>query len=130
MNAGKSLIAVLALGLGFGSVGCQTHTGTGALIGGAGGALAGAAIGSHSHSNAGAGALVGGTIGAIGGAIVGNEMDRQEQGPRYAYSRPYDDGGYYVERRVYRPRYDDCPPPRYEYRTYRYGRGGGYYYGY
>jgi hypothetical protein len=128
--------------LGFSSVGCESHTGNAALLGGAGGALAGAAIGSHSDSRAGAGALVGGAIGAIGGAIVGNEMDRNERDRYYDYDRGgysrggryYDDVDYYrVERRTYRPRYrrveryDDCPPRRYESRSYRtYGRGGSY----
>ena len=141
MKHAKTWMTVLTVLLGFGAVGCETHTGNAALLGGAGGALAGAAIGSHSHGRAGAGALVGGAIGALGGAIVGNEMDRQERGPRYyddydrgGYSRGryYDDGDYYrVERRTYRPRYrrtvryDDCAPGRYEYRSY--GRGGRYY---
>lgn len=139
MEARKGLVAVLALALGLGSVGCETHTGNGALLGGAGGALAGAAIGSHSQGRAGAGALVGGAIGAIGGAIVGNEIDRQERGPRYrhynrgGYSRGYDDPDVYYERRSYRPhyrrveRYDDCPPARYSYRSHHPHRGGRYY---
>ena len=139
MKPVKVMMTVLTLALGVGSVGCETHTGNAALLGGAGGALAGAAIGSHSHRRAGEGALLGGAIGAIGGAIVGNEMDRQERGRYYdydrgGYSRGYDDD-YYVERRTYRPRhrrtvryYDDCPPARYEYRSVRrYGRGGRYY---
>ena len=133
----------LALLLALGTVGCETHTGNAALLGGAGGALVGGAIGSHSHSRAGPGALVGGAIGALGGAIVGNEMDRQERDRHYdgygrgGYSRGryYDDADYYhVERRTYRPRhrhavrYDDCPPVHHERRSYRsYGRGGRYY---
>ena len=82
MKASKVLTAVLAVGLGLGSVGCATNAGNGTLIGGAGGALAGAAIGSHSHSRAG-GALIGGGVGALGGAIVGNEIDRQDHVPTY-----------------------------------------------
>lgn len=148
MNKRTTLMGLLALALGLGSAGCATHTGNASLLGGAGGALAGAAIGSHSHGRAGEGALLGGAIGAIGGAIVGNEMDRQERerdyGYRGGYSRDYGRGRYYddvdyvrVERhtRTYRPRYrrhvhvyDDCPPPRYEYRSHRtYSRGGRYY---
>ena len=144
MRPVKAWTTALALLLGLGTVGCETHTGNAALLGGTGGALAGAAIGSHSHGRAGAGALVGGAIGAIGGAMVGNEMDRQERDRSYdggydrggyGRGRYYDDADYYrVERRTYRPRYrrtvryDDCPPGRYEYRTYRsYGRGGRYY---
>lgn len=147
MTVRNGLMTLLVLVMGFGSLGCETHTGNASLLGGAGGALAGAAIGSHSHRRAGEGALLGSAIGAIGGAIVGNEMDRQERERYYdydrgGYSRDYGRGRYYgdadyvrVERRTYRPRYrrhvhvyDDCPPPRYEYRSYRtYGRGGRYY---
>ena len=148
MRANKFLAVFFMLVLGLGAVGCSSHTGTGALLGGAGGALAGAAIGSHSHGRAGPGALVGGAIGAIGGAIVGNELDRQER-DRYRYGDRYYDydrgyrGGYgrarygydYCERRPYRPHYrrrvryyDDCPPGGYRYRSYRsHGRGGRYY---
>jgi outer membrane protein with glycine zipper len=149
MRYGKTLTSLVTVVLGLGAAGCETHTGNGALLGGAGGALVGAAIGSHSHQRAGEGALLGGAIGAIGGAIVGNEMDRQERSPRYydydrgGYSRGYSRGRYYddrpeyyrYERRSYRPRYDDCERDgRYEYRSYRgYGRARYYettYYGY
>jgi surface antigen len=140
MKAGKALAAVVAVGLGLGSVGCASNAGNGALIGGAGGALAGAAIGSHSHSRAGAGALIGGAVGALGGAVIGNEIDRQDRDRYYDghYSRGYDrdryyEDDYYYERRVYRPayrrvvvRYDDYPRG-YAYRSYRYGRGARYY---
>lgn len=124
----------LALVLGVGAIGCETHTGNGALIGGAGGALVGGAVGSHSHGRAGAGALLGGTIGAIGGAIVGNEMDREERSS-YGYSRGgryYEDDYRYSEPRVYRRRtvrYSrsyDCEP-RYTHRHVHRGRGGRYY---
>lgn len=59
--------------------GCQTKAGTGALVGGAGGAAVGGAIGSMSHARAGEGALIGGAIGALGGALVGNEMDKADK---------------------------------------------------
>ena len=142
MSSMKAWMTVLVLLLGFGAVGCETHTGNAALLGGAGGALAGAAIGSHSHSRAGEGALLGGAIGAIGGAIVGNEMDRQERessgyDPGYSRGGPYydDDADYYrVETRTYPPRYrrvvryDHCPPVRCEPHRHRtYVRGGRYY---
>ena len=52
----RAVTAAMAAVLGLGSAGCATHTGDGALIGGAGGALAGAAIGSMSHRRAGEGA--------------------------------------------------------------------------
>lgn len=128
---GTTLILILLAGV----LGCETHTGNGALIGGAGGAALGAAVGSHSHGRAGAGALVGGAIGAIGGAIVGNEMDRAER-DSYGYTRGgyYDDYGYdaprgYRRRTVRYSRSYDCPPPRYEYRSVRRygGRGDRYY---
>ena len=144
MKPFKLLVTLMVLVLGPGVVGCASHTGEGALIGGAGGALAGAAIGSHSHGRAGPGALVGGAIGAIGGALVGNELDRQERdryyGSRYdrggyARGRYYDDYDYGYERRVYRPRYrrtvryyeyDDCAP-RYRHSHHGHGHGGRYY---
>lgn len=88
----KAWMTVLLMMLGLGVVGCETHTGNAALLGGAGGALAGAAIGSHSHSRAGEGALLGGAIGAIGGAIVGNDMDRQEGQPS-GYDAGYSSAG-------------------------------------
>lgn len=57
---------------------CETHTGTGALAGGAIGAGVGAAIGSAS-GEAGAGALIGGAAGAIAGAIIGDSLDQEER---------------------------------------------------
>src|SRR6266436_6569486 len=129
---GKTWIirAALTAGMGLGVVGCESHTGTDALVGGAAGAGIGALVGSVSHARAGEGALIGGAIGAIGGGIVGNEQDRREHYRERAYR---DDGYYYrerpvvVEERVYeeRPvvrerrvyRYsDDGSDPRYDYR--------------
>jgi len=107
MRFGKTLTSLVALVLGLGAVGCETHTGNAALLGGAGGSLVGAAIGSHSHGRAGEGALLGGAIGAIGGAIVGNEMDRQERDAHYGYDR----GGRYYEEEPYYEAYE--PRPRY-----------------
>jgi uncharacterized protein YcfJ len=84
----KATIAVLALAIAFGCVGCETKAQTGALVGGAGGAAIGAGIGSVSHQRAGEGALIGGAIGAIGGYLVGNEMDKADQRERdRAYER-------------------------------------------
>src|SRR3954452_10251125 len=91
--------AALTAGMGLGVVGCESHTGTDALVGGAAGAGIGALIGSGSHARAGEGALVGGAIGAIGGAIVGNEQDRHDR-----YDHGYYDHGNYTEERVYRER--------------------------
>ncbi|MDE3068556.1 MAG: YXWGXW repeat-containing protein [Verrucomicrobiota bacterium] len=56
--------------------GTPDNTGTGALMGGAIGALAGAAIaGPH---DAGAGALIGAAAGVIGGGLIGHAMDQQQ----------------------------------------------------
>jgi hypothetical protein len=66
--------------------GCQSDAQTGALLGSAVGAGAGAAI---DHDNRGRGALIGAGIGAVGGYIVGNESDknkaREAAKPGYDY---------------------------------------------
>ena len=138
----KSMFATLLVGvLGLGATGCASHTGEGALLGGAGGALVGAAIGSASHARAGEGALLGGAIGAIGGAIVGNEADRQEH-PYYGYNggpeqpapapapapAPYYERDYgYSQPRVYVSTQYVEPRPYYVYRPVRtYGPRGRY----
>jgi hypothetical protein len=62
--------------------GCETpggypdQTGTGALTGGAVGAMTGAVIGGR---HAGEGALIGGAIGAITGGLIGHSLDQQQQ---------------------------------------------------
>jgi uncharacterized protein YcfJ len=56
--------------------------GRGAIIGGAGGAVAGGLIG-HGVK----GALIGGAIGAGGGYIIGNEHRKHEVKERRAYER-------------------------------------------
>jgi len=71
-------MAVLAVVL----TGCQypngepNNTASGALIGGAMGAIAGAAIGGP--RNGGAGALIGAAAGAITGGVIGNSMDQEQ----------------------------------------------------
>lgn len=65
--------------------GTQNNTGSGALIGGAFGALTGAAIGGP--RNGGVGALIGAAAGAIGGGLIGNSMD-QEQNARLRAEAP------------------------------------------
>ena len=120
--------SALVAGMGLAAVGCESHTGTDALVGGAAGAGIGALVGSVSHARAGEGALVGGAIGAIGGAIVGNEQDRHDRYDHRYYTqervyrerpviveeRVYEERPVYRERRVYR--YDDQYDPRYDYR--------------
>ena len=56
--------------------GCATHSGTGAIIGGAGGAVAGGVIG-HAAGNTAAGAIIGAAAGGIIGGVIGAEMDKQ-----------------------------------------------------
>ena len=53
--------------------GCESNTGTGALVGGAGGALIGGVAGG------GTGALIGGAAGVIAGGLIGASLDNQEQ---------------------------------------------------
>ncbi len=65
--------------------GTQNNTGSGALIGGALGAITGAVIGGP--RNGGAGALIGAAAGAIGGGLIGNSMD-QEQDARLRAQAP------------------------------------------
>ena len=56
--------------------GTQNNTGSGALIGGAMGAITGAAIGGSHHG--GPDALIGAAAGALAGGIIGNSMDREQ----------------------------------------------------
>jgi len=58
-------------------IGCATHEGTDAAVGGLMGAGAGAIIG-KAAGNTTAGALLGGGVGALAGAAVGNAEDRKE----------------------------------------------------
>ena len=53
---------------------CQGNTERGAVIGGLGGALAGAAIGKHNGETT-AGALLGGAVGLIAGSAIGKAQD-------------------------------------------------------
>ena len=57
--------------------GSQNNTGTGALIGGAFGALTGAAIGGRHHG--GQDALIGAAVGAVAGGLIGNAADREQE---------------------------------------------------
>jgi len=72
--------------------GRPNYTGSGALIGGASGALLGASI---DRRNPGAGALIGGAAGLLTGSLIGNSMDHEAR-PRY-YPPP--------------PVYPAVPPP-------------------
>jgi uncharacterized protein YcfJ len=57
--------------------GTQNNTGSGALIGGAMGAIAGSAIGGR--HNGGEGALIGVAAGVLAGGLIGNSVDREQQ---------------------------------------------------
>lgn len=53
--------------------GCESKAGTGALVGGGGGALVGGLMGG------GTGALIGGAVGAVGGAVIGYTLDEHDR---------------------------------------------------
>jgi outer membrane lipoprotein SlyB len=57
--------------------GTQNNTGSGALIGGALGAITGAAIGGRNHG--GQDALIGAAAGLVAGGLIGNSMDREQE---------------------------------------------------
>lgn len=59
------------------SDGTPNNTASGALIGGAVGAMTGAAIGGPQHG--GEGALIGAGAGAVGGGLIGYSMDQEQQ---------------------------------------------------
>jgi len=75
-------LSLMAAGAAVLLTGCQypngepNNTASGALIGGAMGAIAGAAIGGP--RNGGAGALIGAAAGAITGGAIGNSMDQEQ----------------------------------------------------
>jgi len=80
------LIAVASSGF-VSSAHAQYNTERGAVIGGLGGALAGAAIGKHNGETAG-GALIGGAAGLLGGALIGSSVDAEQSRQRY-YQQQY-----------------------------------------
>src|SRR3954453_12882614 len=82
----NAILSVTGLAIAGTGVGCASHAGEGALIGGATGAGLGAIIGHNSHGRTAGGALVGGAVGAVAGGLIGNEADKQERRDRY-----YDD---------------------------------------
>jgi hypothetical protein len=74
----QALLSLSAVALLLGSTGCSNLPGTkeqqGAVIGGVGGAAAGAAIGCKEHRFL--GALLGGALGAGGGYVIGANSDK------------------------------------------------------
>jgi uncharacterized protein YcfJ len=79
MNAMLKKGMIVSTLLAVGTAGCATKTGSGAVIGGVGGAAVGGLIGANSHGRAGEGALIGGAVGALGGALVGHGMDKSDE---------------------------------------------------
>jgi len=69
-------VAVLSIGLIFALNSCATKSQTGAIVGGAGGAVLGGVIG-HAAGSTAAGVIIGAAVGGAAGAIIGHEMDKQ-----------------------------------------------------
>ena len=78
-----SCIALICGAMLIGETGCSsmTNTGKGALIGGGGGAAAGAGLGALIGGGKGAaiGAAIGAGVGAGAGVLIGNKMDKQKK---------------------------------------------------
>jgi outer membrane lipoprotein SlyB len=72
------LSGVVLIGLTVIVAGCDSSAGTGAGIGGLGGAGLGAIIG-HQTGHTTEGALIGGALGAGTGYIIGNEADKKKE---------------------------------------------------
>jgi len=91
--------ALSALALSMALAGCETQTEgqqratTGALIGGAGGALVGQAIGGNTKST-----VIGAASGALLGAVVGSATTPQQQGggQQMCRYRDYNTGRVYI----------------------------------
>ena len=78
-----SCIALICGAMLIGETGCSsmTNTGKGALIGGGGGAAAGAGLGAIIGGGKGAaiGSAIGAAVGAGAGTLIGNRMDKQQK---------------------------------------------------
>jgi hypothetical protein len=74
------------------TVGCQSDTGTGALIGTGVGAVAGAIIGNNVGGHETTGALIGAGVGAGSGALIGAASDNNKRQRRNAYDTGYYEG--------------------------------------
>lgn len=114
----RQCLAIAALTLAL--VGCNSAQ-TGALLGSAIGAAAGAGI---DHNNRGRGALIGAGVGAVGGYIVGNEIDKSRQYPQYNSGGGYQgyNGGYsggYAQPTYVEAHYYEAPAPRVYYHETR-----------
>jgi Glycine zipper len=82
----SALIGSLALAPLAGLTGCSNLPGNskeqGAVIGGVGGALAGAALGGRADNKGALGALIGGVVGAGGGYLIGAQKDKVDKKKR------------------------------------------------
>lgn len=85
-----SCIGMFGTSIVFVSPGCQSKTGSGAVIGGATGAAVGGVIGHNSGSRSGEGALIGGAIGALSGALIGRGIDERDRQAAYSYQASED----------------------------------------
>lgn len=95
MNKSSKLIALAALAA-MALAGCaqtesQQRAGTGALIGAAGGALVGQAIGRDTKST-----VIGAASGALLGAVVGSATAPKQRGEEMCRYRDYDTGRVFV----------------------------------
>ena len=81
MKMSKQLIAAALLTSSVAFVGCQTKTGTGALLGAGAGGAAGAGIGAAVGGGKGAaiGAIVGAAVGGTTGALIGRHIDKRAE---------------------------------------------------
>ena len=82
------LVSMLLVSVSVPQLAHAQNTETGAVLGGVGGALAGAAIGQHNHAGP-AGALIGGAVGLITGSAIGNNMDQKNQARAYQQQAAY-----------------------------------------
>jgi hypothetical protein len=77
-SKGRALWAVALLPVALLLSGCQTAAGTGAALGGAGGAVLGNAVAKAAGGSRTAGTVIGGALGAITGAAVGDSKDQAD----------------------------------------------------
>jgi uncharacterized protein YcfJ len=80
------LSGVVLIGLTVIVAGCDSSAGTGAGIGGLGGAGLGAIIG-HQSGHTTEGALIGGLVGAGSGYLIGNEADKKKEQAQQAQTQ-------------------------------------------
>jgi uncharacterized membrane protein YebE (DUF533 family) len=107
----KRLLPIGLICAGLLSVGCQSDTGTGALIGTGVGAIAGAIIGNNTGGHETTGALIGAGVGAGTGALIGAASDNNKRQRRNAYDTGYYEGTRDARAGYIEPRSSHLPPP-------------------